>query len=61
MAVGLSREVRELMNEELMNAAKDFYWGTEETELSKAFFGPMVDWTLTWTNMNLKAFIIIDD
>ena len=56
MAVGLSRAESnrsfdiidtdkngEISYEEFMNAADDFYRGTEETELSKAFFGPLVD------------------
>ena len=53
MAVGLSREESKRSfdiidtnkngYEEFMNAADDFYRGTEETELSKAFFGPLVD------------------
>ena len=56
MAVGLSREESkksfdiidadkngEISYKEFMNAADDFYRGTEETELSKAFFGPLVD------------------
>ena len=33
----------EISYKEFMNAAEDFYRGTEETELSKAFFGPLVD------------------
>ena len=33
----------EISYEEFMNAVEDFYRGTEETELSKAFFGPLVD------------------
>ena len=56
MAIGLSREESkrlfdiidadkngEISYEEFMNAADDFYRGTEKTELSKAFFGPLVD------------------
>lgn len=56
MAVDLSREESkrsfdiidadkngEISYEEFMKAAEDFYRGTEETELSKAFFGPLVD------------------
>ena len=56
MAVGLTREESkrsfgiidtdkngEISYEEFMKAAEDFYRGTEETELSKAFFGPLVD------------------
>ncbi len=56
MSVGLSREESkrsfdiidadkngEISYEEFMKAAEDFYRGTEETELSKAFFGPLVD------------------
>lgn len=56
MAVGLTREESkksfdiidvnkngEISYEEFMNAAEDFYRGTKETELSKAFFGPLVD------------------
>ena len=58
MAVGLTREESkksfdtiqqdadnngEINYEEFMNAAEDFYRGTEETELSEAFFGPLMD------------------
>ena len=56
MAVGLSKmeskrsfdiidtdKNGEISYEEFMNAAEDFYLGMEETELSKAFFGPLVD------------------
>ena len=56
LAMGLTREESkksfdtidadkngEISYEEFMNAVEDFYRGTEETELSKAFFGPLVD------------------
>ena len=56
MAMGLTREESkksfdtidadkngEISYEGFMNAVEDFYRGTEETELSKAFFGPLVD------------------
>ena len=33
----------EISYEEFMNAAEDFYRGTEETELSEAFFVPLMD------------------
>ena len=32
----------EISYEEFMKAAEDFYRGLEETELSNAFFGPLV-------------------
>ena len=32
-----------ISREEFLEAAYDFFYGLEETELSKAFFGPLVD------------------
>ena len=36
----------EISREEFLAAANDFLQGVEETELSKVFFGPLLDWSI---------------
>ena len=36
----------EISREEFLAAANDFFQGVEETELSKVFFGPLLDWSI---------------